>query len=171
MTMVIVPAARAAAVTCTTQNAPKFPRSSARRTHSTFEGLCPNWRYSVIQELDDVACTEKLYTLLVIFLASKHIGDLCELAPDGNGGIFRQVLDQHEMSLATHLLIECAVLIRMKDDVFQEQHGMPAEIEKDIVGTLFTGPDLSEKVLGVGVRRIGSVAALEAWIAILHAGE
>lgn len=36
--MVIVPAARAAAVTCTTQNAPKFPRSSARRTHGIFEG-------------------------------------------------------------------------------------------------------------------------------------
>ena len=89
--------------------------------------------------LDHVACTEKLYTLLVIFLASKHIGHLCELALNGNGGIFRQVLDQHAMSLATHLLIECAVLIRMKDDVVQELHGILAETEIDIVGTLFTG--------------------------------
>jgi hypothetical protein len=101
----------------------------------------PFYRYPVI---DDSACREKLYILLAIFLASRHVGDLCERAADGNGGIFRQILDEHEMSLATRLLIECAVLIRMKDDAFLEQHGMSAETHKDIVGTLSTGADLSE---------------------------
>jgi hypothetical protein len=50
------------------------------------------------------------------------------------------MLDDHETSLATHLLIECAVLIRIKDDVSQRQHGISAEATKDIVGALFSSP-------------------------------
>ena len=85
-------------------------------------------------KLDDAACREKLYTLLAVFVASKQIGKLCE---GSDAPTFRTMLDEHETSLATHLLIECAVLIRIKDDVFQRQHGISAETTKDIVGTLF----------------------------------
>jgi hypothetical protein len=41
------------------------------------------------------------------------------------------------MSLAAQLLVECTVLIRMKDDLFQEQHGMPAETERTVLDPLY----------------------------------
>jgi hypothetical protein len=82
----------------------------------------------------DAACREKLYTLLAVFVASKQIGELCE---NSDAPTLRTMLDEHETSLATHLLIECAVLIRIKDDVSQRQHGISAETTKDIVGALF----------------------------------
>jgi len=78
-------------------------------------------------------CKEKLYTLLSLFFASPPIA---ALAVDEVGCPFRLMLDEHEESLVTQLLIETAVLIRMKDDLFQQQHGISAAANKDIVGTL-----------------------------------
>ena len=48
------------------------------------------------------------------------------------------MLDEHEETVITRLLIETAVLIRMKDDLFEQQHGLPAGANKDIVGKLWT---------------------------------
>jgi hypothetical protein len=92
-------------------------------------------------KLDDAACREKLYTLLAIFLASKQIAEQCDWR---DGDTFRAMLDEHEIGLATHLLIECAVLVRMKDDIFLRQHGLSAETTMDIVGRLLTGDGLSD---------------------------
>jgi len=75
-------------------------------------------------------CKEKLYTLLSLFFASPPIA---ALAVDEVGCPFRLMLDEHEESLVTQLLIETAVLIRMKDDLFQQQHGISAAANKDIV--------------------------------------
>ena len=92
-----------------------------------------SWHAVKGPKLDPLSCKEKLYTLASLFFASRHIAGL---AKEEVGCPFRQMLDEHEESLITHLLIETAVLIRMKDDLFQQQHGIPANTQKDIVGTL-----------------------------------
>mgnify|MGYP001304124537 FL=1 len=51
------------------------------------------------------------------------------------------MLDEHEERLITQLMIETAVLMRMKDDLFEQQHGMKSECDKDIVGRLFIPKD------------------------------
>jgi hypothetical protein len=92
-----------------------------------------SWRLNKGPQLDSLACREKLYHLLSLFFASPRIAELCD---DEIGCPFRQMLDEHEEVVITRLLIETAVLIRMKDDLFEQQHGLPADANKDIVGSL-----------------------------------
>jgi hypothetical protein len=100
-----------------------------------------SWHAVKGPKLDSLSCKENLYTLASLFFASSHIAGL---ADDEVGCPFRQMLDEHEESLITQLLIETAVLIRMKDDLFQQQHGIPADTQKDIVGTLWIPADASQ---------------------------
>ena len=92
-----------------------------------------SWHVVKGPKLDSLTCKGKLYTLASFFFASRNIATL---AHSEGGCPFRQMLDEHEEPLITQLLIETAVLIRMKDDLFQQQHGIPADAQKDIVGTL-----------------------------------
>lgn len=93
-----------------------------------------SWKLMKGPKLESLACREKLYILLSLFYASPRIADRCD---DEVGCPFRQMLDEHEESLITRLLIETAVLIRMKDDLFEQQHGIPAEAQKDFVGQIW----------------------------------
>ena len=92
-----------------------------------------SWHAVPGPKLDSPTCKEKLYTLASLFFASPRIA---ALADEEVGCPFRQMLDEHEESLITQLLIETAVLIRMKDDLFQQQHGIATDSTKNIVGTL-----------------------------------
>ena len=96
--------------------------------------LDTSWYAMKGPKLDSMACREKLYVLLSLFFASPRIAEHCD---DEVGCPFRQMLDEHEEGLITRLLIETAVLIRMKDDLFEQQHGIPADANKDIVGNLW----------------------------------
>lgn len=92
-----------------------------------------SWHVVKGPKLDSPACKEKLYTLASLFFASRHLAALADWKV---GCPFRQMLEENEESLMTQLLIETAVLIRMKDDLFEQQHGIPAETQKDIVGAI-----------------------------------
>jgi hypothetical protein len=98
-----------------------------------------SWHAVKGPNLDGLTCREKLYHLLALFFASRHIADLCY---DEIGCSFRQMLDEHQEQRITQLLVETAVLIRMKDDLFEQQHGVSAETQNDVVG-LLRSPDTS----------------------------
>jgi hypothetical protein len=83
---------------------------------------------------DGAFAREKLFLLLSLFNASRPNADLCD---DGDGCTFRGLIDEFEEELITRLLIETAAMIRMKDDLFEQQHGIKAATQKDIVGKLF----------------------------------
>jgi hypothetical protein len=84
---------------------------------------------------DSMFAREKFFVLLSLFNASRRSADLCD---DGNGCVFRGLIDDYEEELITRLLIETAAMTRMKDDLFEQQHGFNAETHKDIVGKLFS---------------------------------
>lgn len=85
-------------------------------------------------QIDSASANEKLYVILSLFLASRGISDECN---DEIGCPFRTLLDSHEEELLTRLLIESAVLIRMKDDLFQKNHGISSHASLVTVGSLF----------------------------------
>ncbi|MBK7930210.1 MAG: hypothetical protein IPJ98_22875 [Bryobacterales bacterium] len=93
-----------------------------------------SWHHCKGPRIDSHESREKLYNLLCLFLASSDISELCE---GEIGCAFTALRDEHEESQITQLLIECAVLIRLKDDLFEQFHGFPSGAEKDIVGLLW----------------------------------
>ena len=96
-----------------------------------------SWHAVKGPKLDTATCREKLYHLLALFFASKQLADLCD---DQIGCPFREMLDEHEEQRITQLLVETAVFIRMKDDLFEQQYGQKANTGSCIVG-LLRSPD------------------------------
>lgn len=90
-----------------------------------------NWHAVKGPLLESLVCRQKLYTLLALFFASERFADQCD---DSHTCQFRALLDDHEESLITQLLIESAVLIRVKDDLFVQQRGISTEANRTMVG-------------------------------------
>jgi hypothetical protein len=92
-----------------------------------------SWHASSGPQLDSAACREKLYTLAALFFGSPRIAELAEYEL---GCPFTLMVEEHQEPLIIRLLIETSVLIRMKDDLFVRQHGIAAQTQTNIVGTL-----------------------------------
>lgn len=102
-----------------------------------------SWHHISGPQIDSTAAREKLYTILALFLASPGIAEECD---DHVGCPFRSLLDDHEKQLITRLLIEAAVLIRLKDDLFKQQHGITSGAYNKHVGFLFSPSKNSDAV-------------------------
>src|SRR5687768_1028779 len=92
-----------------------------------------NWNTMPGPKWEATSCTEKLYLIASLFFASRHFSSLAEDEPHC---AFSQLLDEHQKPLIIRLLIETAVLIRIRDDLTRSDEELYKETKKYIVGRL-----------------------------------
>jgi hypothetical protein len=81
-----------------------------------------SWQGQGGVDLDSLHCTGKLYTLLALFLASQPISELSE---GHEFGAIHRTIEEHERTLIVHLLIECAILVRIMIEQYPKLRGGP----------------------------------------------
>jgi hypothetical protein len=101
--------------------------------------LDESWKLNYGPRIDSTVGKTKLYTLAAYFLASGQIASQCHQEEDiWHTTSFNLMLQELQKPAITQLLIECAVMVRMKDDLFEQHHGCRADAKGDIVGTLMS---------------------------------